>query len=349
MIKRCIDRTQKSVTRKHSSNSLTTKKPQSVLIAGGAGFLGSALCKHYINQNFRVICLDNMFTGRSENIRRFLGIEGFEFIKHDVADPYDTDKNIDFIYNMACPASPPKYQMNPINTFRTIVIGSDNLLGLAERKGARILAASTSEIYGDPTVSPQAECYRGNVNTMGPRSCYDEGKRAAETLFHDYHEHRGVETRVARIFNTYGPNMDPEDGRVISNFVMQALRGDPITIYGDGSQTRSFCHVDDLVKGLVTLMHVNGNFSDALNLGNPVEFTVRQLAELVIAETNSSSKIIQLPLPVDDPRQRCPDIRQATDRLGWRPEIPLKYGLQRCIPYFTSQMALHSQPSRIAS
>jgi UDP-glucuronate decarboxylase len=325
-----------------------TQKTQTVLITGGAGFLGSALCDLYISRSFRVICLDNLSTGRLQNIEHLMDVEGFSFVKHDVADPYDTDENIEFIYNMACPASPRKYQIDPIDTFHTIVMGSDNLLGLAERKGARILEASTSEIYGDPEVSPQGEGYRGNVNTMGPRSCYDEGKRAAETLFHDYHERRGVDTRVARIFNTYGPRMDPEDGRVISNFVMQALRGDPITIYGDGSQVRSFCYVDDLVMGLVALMHTEGDFLDAVNLGNPVEFTVLQLAQIVIEDTNSSSQITLLTLPVDDPKQRCPDIRQATERLGWEPEVPLCEGLRRCIPYFASQMALNSQPSRIA-
>jgi len=309
-----------------------------VLIAGGAGFLGSQLCDIYIGQNCKVVCLDNLSTGRIENITHLLGHPNFEFVRHDVVEPYRTEQRFDYIYNMACPASPPRYQIDPIQTFRTNVDGAENLLELALSTGARILQASTSEVYGDPDVSPQQESYYGNVNTMGPRSCYDEGKRAAETLFHDYNDKRGVDIRVARIFNTYGPRMDPEDGRVISNFVTQALRGDDITIYGDGSQTRSFCYVDDLVRGLHSLMHSDMPIHRPVNLGNPDEFTMNQLAKIVTEEVKSPSKIRFEDLPVDDPRQRRPDITLAHKRLNWQPKIDLRSGLRLTIPYYIAAL-----------
>ena len=309
-----------------------------VLIAGGAGFLGSQLCDVYIAQKFRVVCLDNLSTGRIENIAHLLDNPNFEYVQHDVVDRFKTTQKFDFIYNMACPASPPRYQEDPIKTFQTNVRGAENLLELAQATGARILQASTSEVYGDPQVSPQQESYHGNVHTMGPRSCYDEGKRAAETLFHCYNDQRGVDTRVARIFNTYGPRMDPEDGRVVSNFVMQALRGDDITIYGDGTQTRSFCYVDDLVRGLHSLMHSDLPMHRPVNLGNPGEFTVKQLAHIVIDEIKTSSKIRFEDLPVDDPRQRRPDISVAQSRLNWTPKIDLSSGLRMTIPYYMSEL-----------
>ncbi|SIS95034.1 UDP-glucuronate decarboxylase [Roseivivax lentus] len=315
---------------------------QTVLITGGAGFLGSTLCNYYAERKLRVICVDNLSTGRMRNIAHLCDMPGFTFIKHDVAVPLDLHEPIDFIYNMACPASPPKYQIDPIETFHTIVIGSENMLLLAERTGARILEASTSEVYGDPDVSPQSESYRGRVNTMGPRACYDEGKRAAETLFHDYHERRGVDIRVARIFNTYGPGMDPEDGRVVSNFVMQALEGAPLTVYGDGTQTRSFCYRDDLIAGLVALMHTEGDLASPVNLGNPGEFTMLELAQLVLEETGANSELIMLPLPQDDPRIRRPDIGRAKAMLDWEPKIALRDGLRLTIPYFVSERALNS-------
>ena len=320
-----------------------------VLVAGGAGFLGSALCDHYIGENARVICLDNLSTGRIQNIEHLFDTNKFSFVKHHVAEPFDTSERVDFIFNMACPASPPKYQIDPIDTFHSIVTGSENLLRLAERKGARILEASTSEVYGDPETSPQSESYRGNVNTMGPRSCYDEGKRAAETLFHNFHERRGVYIRLARIFNTYGPRMDPEDGRVISNFIMQALQGDALTIYGDGSQTRSFCYVDDMIAGLVALMHADQELSFAINLGNPGEFSMLELAEMVLQDTHSTSEVTLCPLPEDDPRQRRPDIQLAEKWLGWVPKIPLNEGLKLTIPYFAAEIARNSKQIRAAT
>lgn len=324
------------------------KTDQTVLVAGGAGFLGSALCKFYVDRDYRVICLDNLSTGRMQNIETLLDTPKFSFVEHNVADPFDTDEDIDFIFNMACPASPPKYQIDPIDTFHTIVNGSENLLKLAERKHARILEASTSEVYGDPEVSPQSETYRGCVNTMGPRSCYDEGKRAAETLFYDYHVHRGVDTRVARIFNTYGPGMDPEDGRVVSNFLVQALKGEPLTVYGDGTQTRSFCYLDDMVAGLVALMHTEGELTHPVNLGNPVEFTMLELAQLVFDETGCTPQVKSLPLPQDDPKIRRPDISRAADKLRWKPHIPLREGLRRTAPYFAAELGRNSVPSKVA-
>jgi len=310
-----------------------------VLITGGAGFLGSHLCDAYIARDFRVLCLDNLSTGRMENISHLLDNPHFEFIEHDIVNPFDTDRCIDLIFNMACPASPPKYQAEPLRTFRTNIYGAENMLNLAREKSARILQASTSEVYGDPQVSPQREDYLGNVNTIGPRSCYDEGKRAAETLFQEYHKEYGVDIRIARIFNTYGPRMDPGDGRVVSNFVTQALRGEDITVYGDGSQTRSFCFVEDLVRGLCALMHAPLLLPRPINLGNPEEMTVRQLAEIVTEETASSSSVLFSDLPRDDPRQRCPDIAAAMRLLEWKPAFCLRDGLRRTIPYFAAELA----------
>ena len=319
-----------------------------VLITGGVGFLGSALCSFYMERGARVICLDDLSTGRMQNIDQHLESARFTFVKQDVAEPFDPDGEIDLIFNMACPASPPKYQIDPIKTFHTIVAGTENMLQLAERQGARILEASTSEIYGDPEVSPQRESYRGSVNTMGPRSCYDEGKRAAETLFHEYRVENGVDARVARIFNTYGPGMDPEDGRVVSNFLVQALKGEPLTIYGDGTQTRSFCYVDDLIAGLVALMHAEGDMSEPVNLGNPGEFTVLELARIVLEETGAESSIEMLPLPIDDPKLRRPDISRAKQDLGWEPTVALREGLRLSIPYFASEIAAAASAREVA-
>jgi len=302
---------------------------------GGAGFLGSHLCERLRTEGHQVICLDDFSTGRPENIANLSRDKGFRAIEHDVIEPFDFD--VDEIYNLACPASPPRYQLDPIRTFKTSVFGAINALELAHRTGARVLLSSTSEVYGDPAVHPQPESYWGNVNPFGPRSCYDEGKRAAETLFHDYHERRSVDIRVARIFNTYGPRMSPDDGRVVSNFVIQALKGDDITLYGDGSQTRSFCFVADLVEGLVRLMR--SGVSTPVNLGNTGEFTVRELAELVIEISGSKSRIVHRPLPVDDPRQRRPDIRLAESVLGWSPRTALRDGLGRTILHFDKVLA----------
>ncbi|NKX45655.1 UDP-glucuronic acid decarboxylase family protein [Roseicyclus persicicus] len=312
---------------------------RTVLIAGGAGFLGSHLCRQHIDLGARVLCVDNLSTGRMANIALLLDHPSFRFLRHDIVTPFDPGEPVHFIFNMASPASPPKYQIDPIATFETNVIGSENLLKLAERTGARILQASTSEVYGEPEVTPQAEGYRGNVQTMGPRACYDEGKRAAETLFYEFHARRGVDIRVARIFNTYGPNMDPDDGRVVSNFIVQALSGEDLTIYGDGSQTRSFCYVDDLVAGLMTLMyHDEGDIDRPVNLGNPGEFTVRELAEMVLKVTGSRSGLVSRDLPADDPTQRRPDIDRARKLLGWVPKVPLREGLALTAPYFAAEL-----------
>lgn len=305
---------------------------QRILVTGGAGFLGSHLCTRLANQGHEVICVDNLFTGSKENIRSLMEKPNFEFIRHDVVEPLSLE--VDQIYNLACPASPPHYQYNPIKTGKTSVLGALNLLELAKEKKARILQASTSEVYGDPEVHPQPESYRGNVNTMGIRSCYDEGKRMAETFFHDYHQVHGVEIKIMRIFNTYGPQMNPEDGRVVSNFIMQALRGEDITIYGDGSQTRSFCYVDDLIQGMILLMNSEKEFIGPCNIGNPDEFTVKALAEKVISLTGSTSSLVQQPLPSDDPTQRKPVIDLAWEKLGWVPKVDLEEGLSRSIPWF---------------
>lgn len=307
-----------------------------VVVAGGAGFLGSALCARLIASGQTVICIDNLLTGSTENIARLMRHPRFRFVEHDILHPVTISGRVDEIYNLACPASPPRYQANPIHTFRTSIDGSLNLLTLAERKSARILLSSTSEVYGDPEIPLQPESYRGSVNTVGPRACYDEGKRAAETLFWEFGEHRGLETRIARIFNTYGPQMNPEDGRVVSNFVVQALRGEPLTVYGDGSQTRSFCYVSDMVEGLVRLMASGEKMP--VNLGNPGEFTMLELAELVQAKVGSRTPITFRPLPQDDPRQRRPDITRANRILGWAPTVPLDQGLNLTISWFAQKL-----------
>lgn len=305
-----------------------------VLVTGGAGFLGSHLCDRLIKEGNDVICVDNLFTGSKDNIRHLLSNSYFEFIRHDITEPLYVE--VDQIYNLACPASPIHYQHNPIKTAKTSVYGAMNMLGLAKRVHARILQASTSEVYGDPEVHPQPESYRGCVNSIGIRSCYDEGKRMAETVFFDYHRMNQVDIKIMRIFNTYGPRMNPNDGRVISNFIMQALKGDDITIYGDGSQTRSFCYVDDLIEGMISLMNSRDGFTGPVNIGNPEEFTILQAAQLVISITNSSSKIIYCPLPEDDPMQRKPLIELAKKELNWQPRISLEKGLKRTIDYFSS-------------
>ncbi len=305
-----------------------------VLVTGGAGFLGSHLCDRLVREGNDVICLDNLFTGNKDNIRHLIGHPYFEFIRHDITEPIHLE--VDQIYNLACPASPVHYQYNPIKTTKTSVIGAINMLGLAKRVHARILQASTSEVYGDPEVHPQPESYRGCVNTIGIRSCYDEGKRVAETLFSDYHRMHGLEIKIMRIFNTYGPNMHPKDGRVVSNFIMQAIRGEDITVYGDGSQTRSFCYVDDLIEGMVRLMNSRADFTGPVNIGNPGEFTIKELAEIVIRLTGSSSKIVYEPLPSDDPMQRKPVIELAKKELDWEPHIALEEGLKKTIDYFRS-------------
>lgn len=303
-----------------------------VLVTGGAGFLGSHLCERLLGEGNDVICVDNLFTGSKDNIRHLLGNPYFEFIRHDVTEPLYVE--VDQIYNLACPASPPHYQYNPIKTAKTSVYGAMNMLGLAKRTHARILQASTSEVYGDPEIHPQPESYRGNVNPIGIRSCYDEGKRMAETLFFDYHRQHAVDIKVIRIFNTYGPRMNKNDGRVVSNFIVQALKGEDITIYGDGSQTRSFCYVDDLIDGMIKMMNSRDGFTGPVNLGNPGEFTMRQLADMVVELTGSSSKIVYMPLPSDDPTQRKPIIDLAKKELSWQPTIKLEDGLKKTIEYF---------------
>jgi UDP-glucuronate decarboxylase len=311
-----------------------------VLVTGGAGFIGSHLCEALLAQNCEVLCLDNFYTGRRGNVAHLLDHAGFELMRHDVTFPLYVEA--DEIYNLACPASPIHYQMDPVQTTKTSVHGAINMLGLAKRTNARILQASTSEVYGNPEVHPQVEDYWGNVNPIGPRACYDEGKRCAETLFFDYHHQHKVRIKVARIFNTYGPRMHPDDGRVVSNFIVQALRGHDITIYGDGTQTRSFCYVDDLVSGLIGLMNSDDAVTGPINLGNPAEFTMLQLAELVLVLTGSSSAIVYQPLPPDDPRQRRPDITRARQTLNWQPEISVRDGLLRTIAYFDALLTAQS-------
>jgi UDP-glucuronate decarboxylase len=314
-----------------------TARPRT-LITGGAGFLGSHLCERLLTAGHDVICVDNFFTGSQDNIAHLLGNPNFELITHDVTFPLNVEA--DEIYNLACPASPIHYQHDPIQTIKTSILGAINLLDLAERTKARILQASTSEVYGDPEIHPQPESYWGRVNPIGPRACYDEGKRSAETLFFDYHRQRYLDIKVARIFNTYGPRMHPQDGRVVSNFIVQALRGENMTIYGDGQQTRSFCYVDDLIDGLVRMMDTEPGFSGPVNLGNPSEFTMLELAEKVLRLVGGPSKLSFHPLPTDDPRQRQPDIRLAQAKLGWEPKISLEDGLKATIAYLRKK--LHS-------
>jgi UDP-glucuronate decarboxylase len=304
---------------------------QRILITGGAGFLGSHLCERLLNEGHEVICVDNFFTGSKANIEHLVGNRRFELIRHDITFPLFLE--VDQIYNLACPASPVHYQHDPVQTVKTAVHGSINMLGLAKRTDARIFQASTSEVYGDPEISPQPESYLGRVNTIGPRSCYDEGKRCAETLFFDYHRQHNVAIRVARIFNCYGPRMHPHDGRVVSNFIVQALQGQDITIYGDGSQTRSFCYVDDMIEAFVRLMNQDET-TGPVNLGNPGEFTIKQLAEMVLRMTGAKSKLVMHPLPQDDPKQRKPDITLAKKVLQWEPKVPLEDGLKHVIDYF---------------
>jgi UDP-glucuronate decarboxylase len=305
---------------------------QRILVTGGSGFLGSHLCERLLSQGAEVICLDNFFTGSRRNIEHLLDNKRFELIRHDVTFPIYLE--VDQIYNLACPASPIHYQRDPVQTTKTSVHGAINMLGLAKRVRAKILQASTSEVYGDPTVHPQTEDYWGHVNPIGPRSCYDEGKRCAETLFFDYWRQHKLRIKVARIFNTYGPRMHPNDGRVVSNFIIQALLGRDITIYGDGSQTRSFCYVDDLIDGLVRLMGSPDSIVGPINIGNPVEFSMLELAKVILDMSSSRSRIVHRPLPQDDPRQRQPDITKAQDLLGWKPSIALKEGLKKTIAYF---------------
>ena len=308
-------------------------KIKRILVTGGAGFLGSHLCDKLLEMGHHVICVDNYITGQKCNIEYLMEHKNFELIRHDITFPLYLE--IDEIYNLACPASPNKYQYDPVQTIKTAVHGAINMLGLAKRTGSKILQASTSEIYGDPEVHPQNETYWGRVNPIGIRSCYDEGKRCAETLFFDYHRQHGLNIKVARIFNTYGPRMDPEDGRVVSNFIVQALQGNQISIYGDGYQTRSFCYVDDLVNGLILLMNSDDDFQGPVNLGNPNEITVLSLAKKIIDQTGSNSKITNMPLPEDDPLKRKPDISLAIEKLGWKPRIELKKGLDKTIKYFS--------------
>ncbi|MEN9316986.1 MAG: hypothetical protein RIS35_3379 [Pseudomonadota bacterium] len=307
-----------------------------ILVTGGAGFLGSHLIDRLLAQGHEVLCVDNLFTGTKRNIDHLHAHPHFEFMRHDVCFPLYVE--VDEIYNLACPASPIHYQHDPVQTIKTSVHGAINMLGLAKRLKCRILQASTSEVYGDPAEHPQTEAYWGNVNPIGPRSCYDEGKRCAETLFFDYHRQHGVQIKVARIFNTYGPRMHPNDGRVVSNFIMQALTGEDITLYGDGLQTRSFCYVDDLVEGFLRLMDSGPEVTGPVNLGNPVEFTMRELAERIVAQTGSRSRLQYRPLPPDDPKQRQPDIRRAREVLGWAPTVPLEAGLARTIGYFRAMV-----------
>jgi UDP-glucuronate decarboxylase len=312
-----------------------------VLVTGGAGFLGSHLCERLVAAGDDVLCVDNYFTGRKDNIAHLLGDPHFEAMRHDITHPLFVE--VDEIYNLACPASPIHYQFDPVQTTKTSVIGAINMLGLAKRLKAKVFQASTSEVYGDPTVHPQIEAYRGNVNPIGPRACYDEGKRCAETLFFDYYRQHNLKIRVARIFNTYGPRMHPNDGRVVSNFIVQALGNAPITLYGDGTQTRAFCYVDDLIDGFLALMAAEDDITGPINLGNPVETSVAELAELVIELTGSRSETVYRPLPIDDPIQRCPDTTEARAVLGWEPRTELRIGLARTIAYFDRLLSKHGR------
>lgn len=318
--------------------------PKRIAVTGGAGFVGSHLCEALLARGHEVLCIDNFYTGARSNVQGLLTHPRFELMRHDITFPLYIE--VDEIYNLACPASPVHYQFDPVQTLKTSVIGAINTLGLAKRLRVPILQASTSEVYGDPQVHPQTEDYWGNVNPIGPRSCYDEGKRCAETLFFDYHRQHQLAIKVVRIFNTYGPRMHPNDGRVVSNFIVQALRGEDITIFGDGSQTRSFCYVDDLVRGLIAMMESPRAVVGPINIGNPSEFTIRELAELVIEMVGGSSRIVQRPLPQDDPKQRQPDITQARDTLGWEPTIALRDGLARTISYFDVLLGTGTDPTR---
>lgn len=320
---------------------MTTQKK--ILVTGGAGFLGSHLCERLLADGHEVLCVDNYFTGTKANITHLRTNPRFELMRHDVTFPLYVE--VDEIYNLACPASPIHYQFDPVQTTKTSVHGAINMLGLAKRLKAKIFQASTSEVYGDPDVHPQSEDYRGMVNPIGPRACYDEGKRCAETLFFDYYRQHGLRIRVARIFNTYGPRMHPDDGRVVSNFIMQALKGEPITLFGDGTQTRAFCYVDDLIDGFVRLMDAPDALTGPVNLGNPQELSIGSLAEKIVAMTGSKSKIILKPLPQDDPKQRCPDIALARSALGWEPVVPLETGLSRTIAYFEAQIKSGHEPA----
>jgi len=313
-----------------------------VLVSGGAGFIGSHLCERLIQLGYQVLCVDNFFTGTRTNVEHLLDHKRFELLRHDITQPLSVE--VDAIYNLACPASPIHYQRDPIQTTKTSILGAINLLGLANRLKAKILQASTSEVYGDPTVHPQPETYWGNVNPIGPRSCYDEGKRCAETLFFDYRRQHGLEIKVARIFNTYGPRTHPHDGRVVSSFIVEALLDRDITIFGDGRQTRSFCYVDDLIDGLLKFMGTPSDVTGPVNLGNPEEFTILELAELIVGLTGSKSKVVHCPLPQDDPQQRCPDIGEADRLFGWQPSLSLRKGLELTIPYF--ERLLQSETGR---
>ena len=314
-----------------------SKNRKRVLVTGGAGFLGSHLCDRLLRDRQEVLCVDNYFTGRKENIQHLIGHPNFEVLRHDITFPLYVE--VDEIYNLACPASPVHYQYDPVQTTKVSVLGAINMLGLAKRVGARILQASTSEIYGEPTVHPQTEEYCGNVNPLGPRACYDEGKRCAETLFFDYSRRHRVKIRVIRIFNTYGPRLHDNDGRVVSNFIVQALRGEDITLYGDGEQTRAFCYVDDLINGMVSMMAADDDVTGPINVGNPHEISMRTLADHIIALTGSKSRIVRRPLPQNDPTQRCPDITRARQLLNWEPRVPLEEGLVRTIAYFSDRLA----------
>lgn len=303
-----------------------------ILVTGGAGFIGSHLCERLLDAGHEVLCVDNFFTGSRRNVAHLLDNRNFELLRHDITFPLYVE--VDEVYNLACPASPVHYQFNPAQTTKTCVMGAINMLGLAKRLRVPILQASTSEVYGDPTVHPQPETYWGNVNPIGPRACYDEGKRCAETLFFDYHRQHGLDIKVIRIFNTYGPRMHPNDGRVVSNFIVQALKNEEITVYGDGLQTRSFCYIDDLVDGMMRMMNTEKGFTGPVNLGNPSEFTILELAEMVVALTGSKSRIVFKPLPEDDPKQRKPVIDLAEEKLNWKPKVKLEDGLKRTIEYF---------------
>jgi UDP-glucuronate decarboxylase len=326
----------------NTSPSVSSTPLKRILVTGGAGFLGSHLCERLVAQGHDVICLDNFFTSQKSNVAHLLAQPNFELIRHDITLPIFLE--VDEIYNLACPAAPGHYQYNPIKTMKTSVVGAINVLGMAKRCRAKVLQASTSEIYGDPEIHPQPETYRGSVNTLGPRACYDEGKRAAETLMMDYHRANKVNIRIVRIFNTYGPRMHPFDGRVISNFIRQALQGDDITIFGDGSQTRSFCYRGDLIEGMIRMMNGPDEFTGPVNLGNPGEFTILELARLVLELTGAASKLVYEPLPADDPTQRQPDIALARRMLAWEPTVPLREGLERTIEWFRSIDMSHYRP-----